>query len=149
MPRLAGNPSGVEAEALDNRVQVLKSVPVNLSLNTEHPGGPGAPSAALVKAESYMPVYTPTVAGLHYRLDGEEASRVVYEQSPYEVTAVSHGSYVKEKQRSPPDSPSFDEDGDTVRHFSRAPHLSLRFLEIPVQVPVQARVLETISCVSS
>uniref|UniRef100_A0A3Q2YJP9 Grainyhead-like transcription factor 2b n=1 Tax=Hippocampus comes TaxID=109280 RepID=A0A3Q2YJP9_HIPCM len=126
--RLAGNPSGVEAEALDNRVQVLKSVPVNLSLNTEHPGGPdpagGAPSAALVKAESYVPVYTPTVAGLHYRLDGEEASRVVYEQSPYEVTTVSHSSYVKEDQRSPPDSPSFDEDGDTVRNFSGAPHLS-------------------------
>ncbi|XP_077405488.1 grainyhead-like transcription factor 2b isoform X2 [Vanacampus margaritifer] len=116
--RLPSNPNGVEAEALDNRVQVLKSVPVNLSLNMEHPGGPdsgGAPSVALVKADSYVPVYMTAGAGLHYRVDGEEASRVVYEQSPYEVTTVSHSSYVKEDQRSPPDSP-FDEDRDTKYH---------------------------------
>ncbi|XP_061616634.1 grainyhead-like transcription factor 2b [Phyllopteryx taeniolatus] len=117
--RLPSNPNGVQGEALDNRVQVLKSVPVNLSLNTEHPGGPeagGAPSVAPVKAEAYVPVYMTTAgAGLHYRVDGEEASRVVYEQSPYEVTAVSHGSYPKDDQRSPPDSP-FDEDRDTKYH---------------------------------
>ncbi|XP_049607388.1 grainyhead-like transcription factor 2b [Syngnathus scovelli] len=116
--RLPSNPNGVEAETLDNRVQVLKSVPVNLSLNTEDPGGPGAggaPSVTLVKAESYAPVFMTTGAGLHYRVDGEEASRVVYEQSPYEVTTVSHNSYVKEDQQSPPDSP-FDEEGDTKYH---------------------------------
>ncbi|XP_037119408.1 grainyhead-like transcription factor 2b [Syngnathus acus] len=116
--RLPSHPNGVEAETLDNRVQVLKSVPVNLSLNTEDPGGPGAggaPSVALVKAESYAPVFMTTGAGLHYRVDGEEASRVVYEQSPYEVTTVSHNSYVKEDQQSPPDSP-FDEEGDTKYH---------------------------------
>ncbi|XP_061122741.1 grainyhead-like transcription factor 2b isoform X2 [Syngnathus typhle] len=116
--RSPSNPNGVEAETLDNRVQVLKSVPVNLSLNTEDPGGPGAggaPSVALVKAESYAPVFMTTGAGLHYRVDGEEASRVVYEQSPYEVTTVSHNSYVKEDQHSPPDSP-FDEEGDTKYH---------------------------------
>ncbi|XP_077362257.1 grainyhead-like transcription factor 2b isoform X4 [Festucalex cinctus] len=107
--RLPSNPN--ETETLDNRVQVLKSVPVNLSLNAE--GAP--PESAPVKAESYAPVYMTAGAGLHYRVDGEEASRVVYEQSPYEVTTVSHSSYVKEDQRSPPDSP-FEEDGDTKYH---------------------------------
>ncbi|XP_077446685.1 grainyhead-like transcription factor 2b isoform X2 [Stigmatopora argus] len=103
---------GVEAEASDNRVQVLKSVPVNLSLNGEHPEASAPPSA---KAEAYAPVYGS--AGLHYRtMDGEEQSRPVYQQSPYEVTAVSHGSYLKEDRRpSPPDSP-FDEDRDTKYH---------------------------------
>ncbi|XP_057684342.1 grainyhead-like transcription factor 2b isoform X2 [Corythoichthys intestinalis] len=113
--RLPSNTNGVETEALDNRVQVLKSVPVNLSLNTEHPEPGSAGSVALVKAEAYTPVYMTTGAGLHYRVDGEEQSRVVYEQSPYEVTTVSHSSYVKEDQQSPPDSP-FDEDRDTKYH---------------------------------
>ncbi|XP_054620121.1 grainyhead-like transcription factor 2b isoform X2 [Dunckerocampus dactyliophorus] len=121
--------SSGDMEALDNRVQVLKTVPVNLSLNTEQPdvkreqfaaavaltsGEGGAPSVALVKAEGYAPVYM-TGAGLHYRTDGEEPARVVYEQSPYEVTTVSHNSYAKEDQQSPPDSP-FDEDRDAKYH---------------------------------
>ncbi|XP_051926103.1 grainyhead-like transcription factor 2b isoform X2 [Hippocampus zosterae] len=102
--RSAGHPGGAEAEASDKRVQVLKSVPVNLSLNAEHPGGPA-------KAESHVPVvYAPTLAALHYRPDGEEASRAVYEQSPYEVTAGGRASYAKEDRRSPPDSSPFDED---------------------------------------
>ncbi|XP_068431768.1 grainyhead-like transcription factor 2b [Clinocottus analis] len=115
---LASNPnSHSEAETVDNRVQVLKSVPVNLSLNTEHQenkrehfssltdgSGDGGSPAAAVKAEAYAPVFM-AGAGLHYRVEGEEQSRVIYEQSPYEVTTVSHSSYVKEDQRSPPDSP--------------------------------------------
>ncbi|XP_061764581.1 grainyhead-like transcription factor 2b isoform X4 [Nerophis ophidion] len=84
-------PSGGDVETLDNRVQVLKTVPVNLSLNTEQPdakreqfaGEGGAAPVALVKAEAYAPVYV-AGAGLHYRTDGEEPARVVYEQSPYE-----------------------------------------------------------------
>jgi len=114
-----------EAEMVDNRVQVLKSVPVNLSLNTEHlenkrehfsiltavSGDRGSPAA--VKAEAYAPVYM-MAAGLHYRAEGEESSRVIYEQSPYEVTTVSHSSYVKEDQQSPPDSP-YEEERDGVR----------------------------------
>ncbi|XP_061764579.1 grainyhead-like transcription factor 2b isoform X2 [Nerophis ophidion] len=111
-------PSGGDVETLDNRVQVLKTVPVNLSLNTEQPdakreqfaGEGGAAPVALVKAEAYAPVYV-AGAGLHYRTDGEEPARVVYEQSPYEVTTVSHSAYAKEDKQSPPDSP-FDEDRD-------------------------------------
>lgn len=115
---------------MDNRVQVLKSVPVNLSLNTEQheakreqfisstgagvaSGDGSAPAVAVVKAEMYAPVFM-AGAGLHYRMEGEESARVVYEQSPYEVTTVSHSSYVKEDQRSPPDSP-YEEERDGVR----------------------------------
>ncbi|XP_041665204.1 grainyhead-like transcription factor 2b [Cheilinus undulatus] len=125
---LPNNPSSQsEAETVDNRVQVLKSVPVNLSLNTEHQeakreqfssstgatatsaSGDGAsPAVAVVKAEMYAPVFM-TGVGLHYRVEGEEPARVIYEQSPYEVTTVSHSSYVKEDQQSPPDSP-YDEE---------------------------------------
>ncbi|CAJ1083425.1 grainyhead-like transcription factor 2b isoform X1 [Xyrichtys novacula] len=131
---LTSNPSSQsETETVDNRVQVLKSVPVNLSLNTEHQetkrdqfsgsaaaaaagtvatsGDGGSPAVALVKAEMYAPVFM-TGAGLHYRVEGEEPARVIYEQSPYEVTTVSHSSYVKEDQQSPPDSP-FEEERDT------------------------------------
>lgn len=118
-------------ETVDNRVQVLKSVPVNLSLSTEPPeakrepfsspaaavGSGEPPAVALVKAEVYAPVFM-TGTGLHYRVDGEEPARVVYEQSPYEVTTVSHSSYVKEDQQSPPDSP-YEEDRDTVRADGR------------------------------
>ncbi|CAL1584742.1 unnamed protein product [Knipowitschia caucasica] len=107
-------------ETVDNRVQVLKSVPVNLSVDqdgtsskrdqfstssTAGPGGgpPGATGdpAPVVKAE-FTPLY---MAGHHYRGEGDEAGRVIYEPNPYEVTAASHGSYVKDPQQSPPDSP--------------------------------------------
>lgn len=113
---------------MDNRVQVLKSVPVNLSLNTEHPetkrepfnstagagsGDGGSAAVAVVKAEVYAPVFM-AGSGIHYRMDGEESARVIYEQSPYEVTTVSHSSYVKEDQQSPPDSP-YEEERDGVR----------------------------------
>lgn len=117
---------------MDNHVQVLKSVPVNLSLNTEQQenkreqssssSGTGAgdgssPGVALVKAEVYSPVFM-TGTGLHYRVEGEEPARVIYEQSPYEVTTVSHSSYVKEDQQSPPDSP-YEEERAAVRKDTR------------------------------
>ncbi|XP_008299009.1 grainyhead-like transcription factor 2b [Stegastes partitus] len=123
-PMLPNNPNSQnEIETVDNRVQVLKSVPVNLSLSTEHQeakreqfsgstasGDGGSPAVAVVKAEVYAPVFM-AGASLHYRVDGEEAPRVIYEQSPYEVTTVSHSSYVKEDQQSPPDSP-YEEERD-------------------------------------
>ncbi|CAF99345.1 unnamed protein product, partial [Tetraodon nigroviridis] len=134
---LASNPSGQSvAEAVDNHVQVLKSVPVNLSLSTEpqeakrepFTGSPGpggaagdgaAPALTVVKAEMYAPVFM-TGTGLHYRMEKEEeqASRVIYEQNPFEATTGSHTSYVKEDQRSPPDSP-FQEEQDGVRDHRR------------------------------
>ncbi|XP_069553820.1 grainyhead-like transcription factor 2b isoform X3 [Brachyistius frenatus] len=131
---LPSNPSSQnEVETVDNRVQVLKSVPVNLSLNTEHQetkreqfssstgagsgsGDGGSTAVAVVKAEVYAPVFM-SGAGLHYRVDGEESARVIYEQSPYEVTTVSHSSYGKEDQQSPPDSP-YEEERDRQKYHS-------------------------------
>lgn len=122
---------------MDNHVQVLKSVPVNLSLNTEHQeakreqsrsssgaasgaasGDGGSPALALVKAEAYAPVFM-TGGGVHYRVDGEDPARVIYEETPYEVTTVSHTSYVKEDQQSPPDSP-YEEVRDGVRELAES-----------------------------
>ncbi|XP_017281070.1 grainyhead-like transcription factor 2b [Kryptolebias marmoratus] len=111
-PLLPSNPSSQsEAETVDNHVQVLKSVPVNLSLSTEQQEAKrevlcssadgGSPAAAAVKAEVYAPVFM-VGAGLPYRAEGEE--RLLYEQSPYEVTAAGHASYVKEDKPSPPGS---------------------------------------------
>lgn len=116
---------------MDNHVQVLKSVPVNLSLSTElqeakreaFTGSSGPAGAAgdgvsatltVVKAEMYAPVFM-AGTGLHYRMEEEEpASRVIYEHNPYDVTTVGHSSYVKEDQQSGPDSP-YEEERDGVR----------------------------------
>lgn len=68
----------------------------------------GSPAAAVVKVETYPSVFM-LGAGLPYRVEAEE--RLVYEQSPYEVTPVGHGSYVKEGKLSPPDSPYEETDG--------------------------------------
>nr|XP_015213300.1 PREDICTED: grainyhead-like protein 2 homolog [Lepisosteus oculatus] len=112
-----------DSDGVDNRVQVLKSVPVNLSLNADHLDSPskrdpygaapppeggaaggGVPAVTVVKAEVYAPVFMGP--GVHYsRAEGEELPRVVvYEQSPYDVPAVSHSAYMKDDQRSTPDS---------------------------------------------
>ncbi|KAM8885015.1 grainyhead-like transcription factor 2b [Synchiropus picturatus] len=124
--RAALSNSQSELETVDNRVQVLKTVPVNLSRNTEHSdtkrdplsgsavlgsGDGGAPALALVKSEAYAPIFM-TGSGLHYRVEAEESARVIYEQG-YEVTSVS--SYVKNDHHSPPDSP-YDEDRDAKFH---------------------------------
>ncbi|KAK7899024.1 hypothetical protein WMY93_019877 [Mugilogobius chulae] len=133
-PTLSTNASeNNSGETVDNRVQVLKSVPVNLSLNMEHqdnstkrdqfsssssvgPGGAQGPAGTtdpapapvpVVKSEIFTPLYMAN-SGHHYRVEGDEAARVIYEPNPYEVTAVSHSSYVKDNQ-SPPDSPYEEE----------------------------------------
>lgn len=130
---LTSNPSSQsEAETVDNHVQVLKSVPVNLSVSTEAPeakrepftssSGPGggagdgvSPTLTVVKAEMYAPVFM-AGTGLHYRMEEEEepASRVIYEHNLYDVTTVGHSSYVKEDRQSPPGSP-YEEERDGVR----------------------------------
>lgn len=136
---LPSNPSNQsEEELVDNHVQVLKSVPVNLSLNMEQqetkreqqfnspaaatagttstvaPGDGGSTAVTVVKAEVYAPVFM-AGTGLHYRVEAEDtAARVIYEPSPYEGTNISHSGYVKDDQQSPPDSP-YDDDRDGVR----------------------------------
>uniref|UniRef100_A0A6Q2Y124 Grh/CP2 DB domain-containing protein n=1 Tax=Esox lucius TaxID=8010 RepID=A0A6Q2Y124_ESOLU len=119
--------NNTSVETVDNRVQVLKSVPVNLSLNTDHldkreqygaGAGPGAGpcTATVVKAEVYSPAFMSQ--GVHYRVEDEEhGSRVVYEQmGSYDVsTTVSHVGYVKDDQQSTPDDSPYDEESDAVR----------------------------------
>uniref|UniRef100_A0A674CHC6 Grainyhead-like transcription factor 2b n=1 Tax=Salmo trutta TaxID=8032 RepID=A0A674CHC6_SALTR len=113
---------GDNIEMVDNRVQVLKSVPREYGAGTGD--GPGA--IALVKAEMYAPGFMgPGVGtGVHYRVEGEEqGSRVVYEQmSPYvsNVSTVSHGGYVKEDQRSTPDDSPYEEESDLKYHTPKS-----------------------------
>ncbi|XP_052439751.1 grainyhead-like protein 2 homolog [Carassius gibelio] len=114
-----GNSGQMEPETVDNHVQVLKSVPVNLSLTTDHQeskreqygvsaGESG--NAALVKAEVYTPVFM--ASAVHYRTDGEEPMRVICEQThSFDTSAVSHSGYGKDEHRSSPDS-TYEEDSN-------------------------------------
>uniref|UniRef100_G3TXD4 Grainyhead like transcription factor 2 n=1 Tax=Loxodonta africana TaxID=9785 RepID=G3TXD4_LOXAF len=104
----------------ENRVQVLKTVPVNLSLNQDHlenpkreqystnvPESPAVipvSGVTVVKAEEFTPVFM--VPPVHYsRGDGEEHRVVIYEQSQYDVPSMAtHSTYLKDDQRSTPDS---------------------------------------------
>ncbi|XP_036411365.1 grainyhead-like protein 2 homolog isoform X1 [Megalops cyprinoides] len=108
---LVANGSQGPVETVDNHVQVLKSVPMNLSLNTEHPDGKREAygtaageggATAVLKTEACGPVFMS--AASHYRVEGEEPPRVVYEHDPYEMSSVHHAGYTKEDQRSTPDS---------------------------------------------
>ncbi|XP_060099407.1 grainyhead-like protein 2 homolog isoform X2 [Heteronotia binoei] len=111
----------------ENRVQVLKTVPVNLSLNQEQletskreqfstsvSGSPTSISVTgvmVVKAEDYTPVYmTPSV---HYaRGENEEHRGVIFEHAHYEVPSITpHATYMKDDQRSTPDSDTFQDGG--------------------------------------
>ncbi|XP_068093839.1 grainyhead-like protein 2 homolog [Hyperolius riggenbachi] len=101
----------------ENRVQVLKTTPVNLSLNTEtvesskreqygsslsNSSSAPASSAAVVKAEEFTPVFmSPSVP---YRGDSEEPRGVIFEQSHYGSHISQHTDYLKDDQRSTPDS---------------------------------------------
>ncbi|KAM9307964.1 grainyhead-like protein 2 homolog [Gastrophryne carolinensis] len=99
----------------ENRVQVLKAAPVNLSLNTESvdskreqynnlSNSPPAPasSVTVVKAEEFTPLFmSPPVP---FRGDGEEPRGVIFEQSPYSGHISQHTDYLKDDQRSTPDS---------------------------------------------
>ncbi|XP_058610613.1 grainyhead-like transcription factor 2b isoform X2 [Onychostoma macrolepis] len=114
-----GNSSQMEPETVDNRVQVLKSVPVNLSVSTDHQdtkreqysvsaGESG--NAAVVKAEVYAPVFM--TSGVHYRTEGEEPMRVICEQAhSFDTSAVCHSGYGKDDHRSSPDS-NYEEDSN-------------------------------------
>ncbi|XP_029104119.1 grainyhead-like transcription factor 2b isoform X1 [Scleropages formosus] len=108
---LEANGSQGDLNMVDNRVQVLKSVPVNLSLNVEHldakrevPGvGSGVGVAVpLVKAELYT-------ANLSYKIEEEEEQARGYEAGPFDASSLHHGGYGKDNQRSSPEV-SYDEE---------------------------------------
>ncbi|XP_036193831.1 grainyhead-like protein 2 homolog isoform X6 [Myotis myotis] len=103
----------------ENRVQVLKTVPVNLSLNQDHlenskreqysasvPESPAiipVSGITVVKAEDFTPVFM--APPVHYpRGDGEEQRVVIFEQTPYGAPAMASHTYLKDDQRSTPDS---------------------------------------------
>uniref|UniRef100_A0A673HGW2 Grainyhead-like protein 2 homolog n=1 Tax=Sinocyclocheilus rhinocerous TaxID=307959 RepID=A0A673HGW2_9TELE len=127
---IMGSSSQIEPETVDNRVQVLKSVPVNLSLNTDHQdtkreqysvsaGESG--TAAVVKAEAYTPVFM--ASGVHYRTEGEEPMRVICEQAhSFDTSTVCHSGYGKDDHRSSPDS-TYEEDSNEVGDESALTHL--------------------------
>ena len=101
-------------------MQVLKTVPVNLSLNQDHlenskreqystnvsesPAVVPMAGITVVKAEDFTPVFM--APPVHYpRGDGEEQRVVIFEQTQYGVPSVaSHSAYLKDDQRSTPDS---------------------------------------------
>uniref|UniRef100_A0A8C0RNJ2 Grainyhead like transcription factor 2 n=1 Tax=Canis lupus familiaris TaxID=9615 RepID=A0A8C0RNJ2_CANLF len=126
-----GNLSGGE-----NRVQVLKTVPVNLSLNQDHlenskreqystnisesPAIIPVSGITVVKAEDFTPVFM--APPVHYpRGDGEEQRVVIFEQTQYGVPSMaSHSTYLKDDQRSTPDSTYSEsfKDGNTEKFRS-------------------------------
>ncbi|KAJ7397803.1 Spatacsin [Pitangus sulphuratus] len=117
----------------ENRVQVLKTVPVNLSLNQDplesskreyntNVSGSSTPitgtGVTVVKAEEFTPVFiTPQT---HYaRGENEEHRGVIFEH--YEVSNIApHTNYLKDDQRSTPDSTYSDtfKDGGTEKYRS-------------------------------
>ncbi|KFP58047.1 Grainyhead-like 2, partial [Cathartes aura] len=117
----------------ENRVQVLKTVPVNLSLNQDplesskreyntNVSGSSTPitgtGVTVVKAEEFTPVFMTPQA--HYaRGENEEHRGVIFE--PYEVSNIApHTNYLKDDQRSTPDSTYSDtfKDGGTEKYRS-------------------------------
>ncbi|XP_021243051.1 grainyhead-like protein 2 homolog isoform X2 [Numida meleagris] len=117
----------------ENRVQVLKTVPVNLSLNQDplesskreyntNVSGSSTPitgtAVTVIKAEEFTPVFMTPQA--HYtRGENEEHRGVIFE--PYEVSNIApHTNYLKDDQRSTPDSTYSDtfKDGGTEKYRS-------------------------------
>ncbi|XP_020825154.1 grainyhead-like protein 2 homolog isoform X3 [Phascolarctos cinereus] len=119
----------------ENRVQVLKTVPVNLSLNQDHletlkreqysanvsEGSAGCVAGVVVvKAEEFTPVFmAPSVQ--YPRGESEEPRGVIFEQNQYEVPSMApHANYLKDDQRSTPDSTYSEtfKDGATEKYRS-------------------------------
>ncbi|XP_064409915.1 grainyhead-like transcription factor 2b isoform X2 [Latimeria chalumnae] len=114
---LGNNETQSDLDVAENRVQVLKTLPVNLSLNPEHlesskreqystnqnDNAISVSGVTVVKEEAYSPVFmTPPV---HYtRAESEEQRGVIFEQSQYNVPTSTHATYLKDDQRSTPDS---------------------------------------------
>uniref|UniRef100_UPI00398F0234 grainyhead-like protein 2 homolog n=1 Tax=Pristiophorus japonicus TaxID=55135 RepID=UPI00398F0234 len=143
---LASSDNQNDIEVQDNRVQVLKSLPVNLSLHPEHldvskretysahpaentPVSVAGVAVVSIKTEAYPSSYsgalTPTV---HYsRAESDEQRGVIFEQNlgsnQYEVLTVTHTNYLKDDQRSTPDSSYSETFKEEIAEKYRSPSL--------------------------
>ncbi|XP_052003397.1 grainyhead-like protein 2 homolog [Xyrauchen texanus] len=99
-----------DIESTDRCIQVLKSVPVNLSLNTDAHSAESKQDLfgtvaveggvmATVKAEVYAQAFSS-----HHQQHGLQYQRMPYHQSLQESASVSHDGYMKDEQCSTPDS---------------------------------------------
>uniref|UniRef100_A0A8C1PFB6 Grainyhead-like transcription factor 2a n=2 Tax=Cyprinus carpio TaxID=7962 RepID=A0A8C1PFB6_CYPCA len=97
-------------ESAENRIQVLKSLPVNLSLNTDvHSAenkqdlfGP-VPAEEGVVATVKADVYSQAFSN-HHQQQGIQYQRMTYHQPLQDPVSVSHDGYMKDEQCSTPDS---------------------------------------------
>ncbi|KAM4633143.1 grainyhead-like protein 2 homolog isoform 2-T2 [Polymixia lowei] len=150
-----GTDSSGNLEILDSRLQALRSMPVNLCLNsttaTEHQGpkygavGPtgevrgglggggsgGLTALALVKTEGQT--FIKSCSGGSYRAEPRDQIRMVYEQSRYDLPLPG---YLKDDQRSTSDS-TYDDSycGDEERYH---PSPSAGINELCYSPPVDA-----------
>lgn len=119
-------------EMLDHNLQALRSMPVNLSLNSsttaQHQGskygatclvgdsrggdGKGGGEASLVKKEGQTSVGV-SCSGGACQVEPREQLRMVYEQSHYDFPLAG---FLKDEQRSTPDSTNEDAVEGEVRH---------------------------------
>lgn len=146
-PAALGSNNCGNLEVLDHHLQALRSMPVNLSLNSsttsEHQGsrygtmnlpgdnrggdgtGGGTAPLALVKTEGQTSMAVPCSGGL-YQEQPREQIRMVYEQSCYDLSIAG---YLKDEERSTPDSTNEDavggemyqrssSSGDDAFHYS-------------------------------
>ncbi|XP_028437202.1 grainyhead-like protein 2 homolog isoform X2 [Perca flavescens] len=112
-------------EILDHHIHALRAMPVNLSLNnttTEHQGskygggkGGGGATPAVVKTEGQMSMGV-SCSGGSYQGEPGDLIRMVYQQSHYDV---SRAGYLKDQQRSTPDSTY--EDAVEGEMYSKSP----------------------------
>ncbi|XP_051879553.1 grainyhead-like transcription factor 2b isoform X3 [Pristis pectinata] len=143
---LASSDNQNNLDVQDNRVQVLKSLPVNLSLHPEHldvskrenyganpaenmPVSVAGVAVVSIKTEGYPTSYSGAMTpNVHYsRAEGDEQRGVIFEQNlgsnQYEVLTVTHTNYLKDDQRSTPDSSYSESFKEGIAEKYRSPSL--------------------------
>ncbi|KAI2655524.1 hypothetical protein H4Q32_017936 [Labeo rohita] len=102
-------------ESAETRIQVLKSLPVNLSLNTDVHNAENKQDmfgsvpveegvVATVKAEVYAQAFSNHHHHHHHQQQGVQYQRMPYHQPLQDPASVSHDGYMKDEQCSTPDS---------------------------------------------
>ncbi|XP_076844599.1 grainyhead-like transcription factor 2a [Brachyhypopomus gauderio] len=101
----------VGMETMDERVQVAKSLPVNLSLNADAQSAEAkrdsysvSPAQGGVVATVKAEVYAPGLANTTPQRQGQSFHRLGFQQHAQEAGAISHGRYMKDEQKNIPDS---------------------------------------------